>query len=56
MAPSEDTLAVCGKNNNVTFVSIKSIGLNADMTKEVKSELMCKGFHSGAISAIDIAV
>ena len=26
------------------------------MTKEIKTDLMCKGFHSGAISAIDIAV
>lgn len=52
----EDTLAVALENNNIGLVSIKSLGLNDDITKEVKFELVCKGFHSGAITSIDVAV
>lgn len=51
----EDTLAVGLENNNIGMLSIKSIGLNDDTTKEIKFELACKGFHSGAISSMDVA-
>jgi hypothetical protein len=56
MSANEDTLAVGLLNNNIGLVNIKSIGLNEDVHKDVKFELVCKGFHSGAISGIDVAV
>lgn len=34
----------------------KSIGLNEDLNKEIDFDLICKGFHSGEISSIDIAI
>lgn len=30
--------------------------MNEDTTKEIKFELLCKGFHSGSISGVDVAV
>jgi hypothetical protein len=56
MSANEDTLAVGLLNNNIGLVNIKSIGLNEDVHKDIKFELVCKGFHSGAISGIDVAV
>jgi len=56
VSANEDTLAVGLLNNNIGLVNIKSIGLNEDVSKEIKFELVCKGFHSGAISGIDIAI
>jgi hypothetical protein len=52
----EDTLAVALDNNNIGLLQIKSLGLNEDVNSEVKFELVCKGFHSGAITTIDVAV
>lgn len=54
-APSEDYLALSLANNNIGKISIKSIGLNEDLTKEISFDLVCKGFHSGPISSIDVA-
>ena len=55
-APSEDYLCVSLENNNIGIVQTKSIGLNEDLSKEIKFHLVCKGFHSGQISSIDIAL
>ena len=55
--PKGEHLAVCMANNNIGIVDIKSIGLNEEkMNPEVKFDLVCKGFHSGAISSVDVAV
>jgi hypothetical protein len=43
-------------NNNIGQVNIKSIGLNEEQRGEIDFKLLCKGFHSGAISQIDVAV
>lgn len=56
VAPSEDYIAISLENNNIGIVLTKSIGLNEDPNKEIKFDLVCKGFHSGQISSIDIAV
>lgn len=56
VSPSEEHLALACKNNNIGVVNIKSIGLNEDTTKSVKFEKVCGGFHSGAITSMDIAV
>jgi hypothetical protein len=54
---SEEYLGVCLSNNNIGMVSVKSIGLNEEKASlDVKFDLICKGFHSGAISSIDVAV
>lgn len=55
-APSEDCLAISMENNNIGIIEIKSIGLNEDLNKEIKFDLVCKGFHAGQISSIDVAV
>lgn len=49
-------LAVACKNNNIGLVNIKSIGLNENLASEIKFDLVCRGFHSGSINAIDIAI
>lgn len=56
LSPSEEQLAIACKNNNLGMLQTKSIGLNEDLTKEIKFDLLCRGFHSGAISAMDIAI
>jgi len=43
-------------NNNIGIVSIKSIGLNEDIEREVKFDLVNRGFHSEGIDSIDVAV
>ena len=54
---AEENLALGLANNNIGILSIKSFGLNDEAAPlEVKFDLVCKGFHSGAISAIDVAV
>jgi len=53
---SEDYVAAACLNNNIGLVNIKSIGLNESMSRDVKVDLVCQGFHSGPISCIDIAV
>lgn len=52
----EDTLVVALDNNNIGLLSIRSLGLNDDINSEVKFDLVCKGFHSGPITTIDVAV
>lgn len=56
ISPGDEYLAVASKNNNIGIISIKSIGLNEDLSKEVKFDLVCRGFHSGSISTIDVAI
>jgi len=56
VSSGEEFLAVALSNNNIGIVHIKTIGLNEDITKEIKFDLVCRGFHSGAIDTIDIAV
>ena len=55
-SPNEDCLAISMENNNIGIVEIKSIGLNEDLNKEIRFDLVCKGFHAGQISSIDVAV
>ena len=43
-------------NNNIGIMNIKSVGLNEDTEREIKFDLMCKGFHSDGIDSIDVAV
>lgn len=44
------------ENNNIGIVNIKSIGQSDSLQNEVKFDLICRGFHHGAISAIDVAI
>lgn len=53
---SEEYLATSTRNNNIYIVHVKSIGLNEQMDKEVKVDQLAKGFHSGPITTLDIAV
>jgi WD40 repeat protein len=53
---SEEYVSAACSNNNIALVNIKSIGLNENLTRDVKVDLVSKGFHSGAISCIDVAV
>lgn len=53
---SEEHLALACKNNNIGLVNIKSIGLNEDTNKAVKFEKVCRGFHSGSVTSMDIAI
>lgn len=55
-SPSEDYIVLSLENNNIGKIAIKSIGLNEDLKKEISFDLICKGFHSGQISSIDVAV
>lgn len=56
VSAGEEYLACALANNNIGLVHIKTLGLNEDISREVKFELVCRGFHSGAIDALDIAV
>ena len=42
MTNGEEFLAVAISNNNFGMVQYKSIGLNKDLNKEIKFELICK--------------
>lgn len=53
---SEEYIAASCWNNNVYIVHVKSVGLNESMDKEVKVDQLAKGFHSGPITAMDVAV
>ena len=53
--PSEEYIVLALENNNIGKLSVKSIGLNEDLTKPIQFELVGRGFHSGPISAADIA-
>lgn len=56
VSPGEEHIALSLENNNIGIVLTKSIGLNEDPNKEIKFNLISKGFHSGQISSMDIAV
>jgi WD40 repeat protein len=56
ISPSEDSLAVATRNNNITLINVKSIGLNEEPKPQIQCINVCSGFHSGAISQIDVAV
>jgi len=57
MCRGEEHLSIALENNNIGLVNIKSIGLNNESApQEVQFDLICQGFHSGAISTIDVAV
>lgn len=56
MSNGEELLAVALSNNNIGLIHYKSIGLNEDINKDIKFELVCKGFHSGSISGLDVAI
>lgn len=52
----EEQITAACKNNNIYLVNMKSIGLNEQMDKEVIIDQLAKGFHSGPITAMDVAV
>lgn len=56
VSANEERLAVCLENNNIGLIEIKSVGLNEDTEREIKSDLVCRGFHSGGITCMDVAV
>ena len=56
VSPNEDYMCISLDTNNIGLIQTKSIGLNEDLNKEIKFNYVCKGFHSGSISTIDIAV
>ncbi len=56
VSPNEDYLSISLANNNIGIIEAKSIGLNEDLNKEIKFDLVCKGFHAGKISSLDIAL
>jgi hypothetical protein len=55
VSTDNEKLAVALQNNNIAVVELRSVGLNEDTEREIKSELVCKGFHSGGITSIDVA-
>lgn len=56
ISPGEEFLGVALGNNNIGLVHIKTLGLNEDTSREIKFDLVCRGFHSGPIDTIDIAI
>lgn len=52
----EEYIAAACANNNIYLTNYKSIGFNEGMDKEVKVDQVSKGFHSGPITAMDVAV
>lgn len=56
VSAGDDYLALSLSNNNIGLVHLKTLGINEDVTREVKFDLVCRGFHSGSIDAIDIAI
>lgn len=55
LSPSEETIVISLENNNIGTVVTRSIGLNEDTEKEIMFDLLSRGFHSGAISSVDVA-
>ena len=53
---NEETLAVALENNNIGIIVTKSIPTTDDMNSEVKFDLVCRGFHNGAITGLDVAI
>jgi len=51
----EEYIGISLENNNIGIIETKSIGLNEDLTKEIRFDLVSKGFHSGKICSLDIA-
>ena len=43
-------------NNSIGLTPTKSIGTSDQRVTDVKFDLVCKGFHVGAISGLDVAV
>ena len=53
---TEETLAVAMQNNNIGIVNVKSIWQSDAHNNEVKFELICRGFHNGSITGLDVAI
>ena len=56
VSTNEENMVVSLCNNNIGIVNLKSIGLNEDTEREIKFDLVCRGFHSEGIDSIDVAV
>ena len=53
---NEETLAVAMQNNNIGIVNVKSIWQSDNLNNEVKFDLVCRGFHNGSITGLDVAI
>lgn len=53
---TEETLAVAMQNNNIGIVNVKSIWQSDNLNNEVKFDLVCRGFHNGSITGLDVAI
>ena len=53
---NEETLAVAMSNNNIGIVNTKSIWQSDSLNNEVKFDLVCRGFHNGSITGLDVAI
>jgi WD40 repeat protein len=53
---NEENVVVSLVNNNIGIVNLKSVGLNEDTEREIKFDLLCRGFHSKGIDSMDVAV
>ena len=56
IAPKEDQLTVALSNNSIGMIPTKSTGITEQKSAEVKFDLICRGFHVGAICGLDVAV
>lgn len=56
VSPGEEFLAIACSNNNVGLTHIKTLGLNEDVTRDISFDLISRGFHSGSIDCLDIAI
>ena len=53
---NEENMVVSLENNNIGIINVKSVGLNEDTEREIKVDLVCRGFHSEGIDSMDVAV
>jgi hypothetical protein len=53
---SEEYLAVALDNNSIGLILTKTINMTEHRNTEVKFDLICRGFHTGAITGLDVAV
>lgn len=53
ISPGEQTLAFSLRNNNIGTCNIS---VNLAEVKEVPVDIICKGFHKGMITGMDIAI
>ena len=53
---TEETLAVAMQNNNIGIINVKSIWQSDGHNNEVKFNLICRGFHNGSITGLDVAI